>query len=127
MTVLRLGDTACRVLAAVLTLHARNGVVGILDVAEVVGRRKSATWRALGQLKAAGLIDWEPHKKATLRPTCTVISQDERACEHSATLGPELSGQGAVGAAPGRGRHLQGGADMAGPYSRTPSLARGQA
>lgn len=121
----RLGDTACRVLAAVLDLHARNGRVTVRDVAGAVGRSPGSVHRQLCGLRDAELITWEDGGRGTLRPRCSVVPYNEHTRGRPATLGSNnLSGRGAVDAAPGLAGAHQGGADMNGPYPRLLVRAR---
>lgn len=115
----RLGDTATRVLGAVLDLHARNGRVTLRAAAKAVGRSPGTVHQSLLDLRAAGLVTWEDGTAATLRPTCTAT----RVC--SASLGGDnLGGPGAASTAPapaGPARRP----DMAGQYLRAAARDQG--
>lgn len=100
-----LDDAHTRTLLAVLAGHRTYPAL-----LEHLGCSRSSLHRRLTLLRCLGLVAWEEGRRGTLRPTCTTN-------QCSATLRCDIeSGPGAVGAAPGRGRHLQGGADMAGHY-----------
>ena len=68
----RLNASTLKVLLAIIDIHRRRPVT-IRSVCKALGWSSTGYIpRILDDLKAAGLIDWEPEKSSTLRPTCTV-------------------------------------------------------
>jgi DNA-binding MarR family transcriptional regulator len=56
------------VLMALLRVYDRHGRATIRDVADEAGLSLSRTHSALGRLKLAGFVAWEPGRAGTLRP-----------------------------------------------------------
>lgn len=64
-----------QVLAAAMRLHAAVGRVTIRDIAnEIGGAPIGAVHNALYRLQRRGLVDWQPFKAGTLRPTVRIVA-----------------------------------------------------
>ncbi len=101
------GDTATRVLLAVLTQPRPT----VRSVAAEVGRAVGHTHALLVELRDAGLVTWERGRRGTLRPACRVVAVERLTCENAPArspesahafdrLAPETSGPGAASTAP---------------------------
>lgn len=66
----RLGDSATRVLVAVVCLRRPS----VADVARHVGLSKASTYDHLLRLRRRGLVTWDPRGAGTLRPTVAVVA-----------------------------------------------------
>ena len=84
-----LGDTATRVLLAVLNQRRPT----VRSVAMEAGRSVMGTHNALTQLRDEGLVTWDEGKQATLRPT---VQEVPIAQVFGATMGAQSSGPGAA-------------------------------
>lgn len=63
-------DAQLRVLGALLRFHADTGAVGsptLDELAWLAGRSRSTVYEHLHALRRAGLVDWEPGRRGTLR------------------------------------------------------------
>ena len=84
------GDTATRVLLAVLTQDRPT----VRSVAAEVGRSVSKTHEELVKLRAAGLVKWDAGKTGTLRPIVAVVAGDllyARGTAHRSGAGAALT------------------------------------
>lgn len=61
------------VLLALLRVHQRDGRCDVSTVAAEAGRCKSTTFQRLKELRAVGLVAWEPKHIGTLRPLVAAV------------------------------------------------------
>lgn len=69
-------DTATRVLAEVITLHANGQPTTLGPLVAACGLPRSTVVSALVHLTDAGLVTRDPGTTATLRPTVAVMAAD---------------------------------------------------
>lgn len=70
LSVVDVTDAQLRVLGALLRFHVDTGAVGaptLDELAWLAGRSRSTVYEHLHALRRAGLVDWEPGRRGTLR------------------------------------------------------------
>lgn len=70
LSVVDVTDAQLRVLGALLRFHADTDAAGaptLDELAWLAGRSRSTVYEHLHALRRAGLVDWEPGRRGTLR------------------------------------------------------------